>query len=130
MSTDPIADMLTIIRNAIAAGKSEVSFPYSKVKEEIVKILVHRGYLSSYEVVEGSPASKLQAVLARDNDGYRLSVIDRISKPGRRHYAKKDEIPRVLSGRGMVVLSTSHGMMSGDEARQKGLGGEVICKVW
>lgn len=128
--TDPIADMLTRIRNAIAATRTHVVIPHSKAKENIAQILKGNGFITSYTVETKDKFKVLAIIVNADNDTPSISHLQRISKPGRRVYAGVSDIPLVLGGRGMVILSTSSGMMSGREARKKGLGGELICKVW
>jgi small subunit ribosomal protein S8 len=129
MTTDPIADMLTRIRNGLSAKKTVLDMPYSKIKEQIAGILKANGYLAGVEVVENGAFKALRLEL-QDPSTKEITSLIRMSKPGRRVYAKRDEIPRVLGGHGLVIISTSAGIMSGREARQKGLGGELICKVW
>lgn len=133
---DPIADMLTRIRNAIMAGHPTVALPSSKLKVAIAKILQEEGYISNYEVVEGKSGAQkvlriqLKYVGERRNRRPVISGLERISRPGRRVYTGKGEIPWVLSGIGVAILSTPKGVMTGKRARQLGVGGEVICKVW
>jgi len=134
--TDPIADMLTRIRNAVMAGHAQVAMPNSKIKLEIAKILKDEGFLESYEVVEGEQEIqkflrlKIKYVGERRERRPVLSGLERVSKPGRRIYTKKTDIPWVLSGIGVAILSTPKGVMTGARARQLGVGGEIICKVW
>jgi small subunit ribosomal protein S8 len=134
--SDPIADMLTRIRNAVMAGHNMVAMPNSKMKTAIAKILKDEGYISSYEVVDGElPGHKvlrirLKYVGERRERHPVITGLERISRPGRRVYAGKREIPWVLSGLGISILSTPKGVMTGQRARQLGVGGEVICKVW
>ena len=131
--SDPIADMLTRIRNANKARRSEVYVPSSKLKQELARVLTEEGYLASYEVERpaDSPGEVLRIQFKVRPDRQRvISGIKRISKPGLRIYARKTEIPRVLGGLGLVVLSTSMGVMSGRQANKAGLGGEVLCYVW
>ncbi len=134
MTTDPIADMLTRIRNAATVGKPQVHLPYSKIKAAIADILVRQGYLASAKTVKNGAFTNLEIGLSGGEKGEKsvreIRKLERISKPGRRVYAGVAEIPRVLSGRGIVIVSTSAGIMTGHEARKKGLGGELICKVW
>ncbi len=127
ITTDPIADMLTRIRNAVATNKTEVLVPYSKIKESIAGILQQAGYIATIKVVEQGNGKNLALTLEGSN---KAETIQRISKPGRRIYVKKHEIPTVRSGLGMVIVSTPSGIMSGSDAKAKGLGGELICKVW
>ncbi len=133
---DPIADMLTRIRNAILAGHTTVALPSSKLKIAIAKILHDEGYISNYEVVEGKNSAQkvlriqLKYVGERRNRRPVISGLERVSRPGRRVYTGKGEIPWVLSGIGVAILSTPKGVMTGKRARQLGVGGEVICKVW
>ena len=131
--SDPIADMLTRIRNANKARRSEVYVPASKLKQELARVLTEEGYLASFEVEKpaDSPGEVLRIQFKVRPDRQRvISGIKRISKPGLRIYARKTEIPRVLGGLGLVVLSTSMGVMSGRQANKAGLGGEVLCYVW
>lgn len=123
---DPISDMLTRIRNAYAVNKDSVCFEDSKLKSAVLEILVSNGYVDSYTKEERTVCAKLKYVDGRPA----IEAIDRVSKPGRRMYAKKDEIPTVLSGRGIIVISTSKGMMTGDDAKLQQLGGELICRVY
>jgi small subunit ribosomal protein S8 len=130
--TDPIADMLTRIRNANGVKQQEVSMPTSRLKEEIARILKEEGYIREYRVIqEEGKKPMLKIVLKYGEDRERvIHGIKRISKPGLRVYAKKDEIPKVLGGLGIAVLSTSKGVVSDKQARKDGVGGEVICYVW
>ena len=131
--SDPIADMLTRIRNANKARRNEVFVPSSKLKRELARVLTEEGYLASFEIEKpaDSPGEVLRIQFKVRPDRQRvISGIKRISKPGLRIYARKTEIPRVLGGLGLVVLSTSMGVMSGRQANKAGLGGEVLCYVW
>jgi len=129
--TDPIADMLTRIRNASSARHKELSLPSSRVKREIARILVEEGFIESYETQPDGVQDKLLLRLKyADGRTPVVSGIKRISKPGLRVYARKTEIPRVLGGLGLAILSTSHGIMTGSDARKQNLGGEVLCYVW
>ncbi len=133
---DPIADMLTRVRNSVLTGQGLVAMPSSKIKVEIARILKEEGYIESYEVVDGEIATKKTLRLRLKYVGerrHRRSVItglERISRPGRRIYTPKTEIPWVLSGLGIAILSTPKGVMTGQRARQLGVGGEILCKVW
>jgi small subunit ribosomal protein S8 len=133
---DPIADMLTRIRNAVMAGHAQVGMPNSKIKVEIAKILKDEGFLEGFEVVDGErePQKVLRVKLKYVGDRRErravLSGLERVSTPGRRIYTKKTDIPWVLSGIGVAILSTPKGVMTGARARQLGVGGEIICKVW
>ena len=132
--TDPIADMLTRIRNALQAGHTSVVFPSSNLKLSIVRILKDEGFIRNYDVIPERPQPRIRVWLKYVGERKaRKSVITglkRVSKPGRRIYAGKDEIPWVLSGVGISVLSTSKGIVTGRQARELGVGGEVICYVW
>jgi small subunit ribosomal protein S8 len=134
--TDPIADMLTRIRNAVMAGQVVTAMPSSKMKVAIAKILKAEGFIVDYEVVTGEKKDRKVLRINLKYVGERrlrrpvLTGLDRISKPGRRIYTSKHEIPWVLSGMGIAILSTSKGLMTGRKARKMGLGGEVVCKVW
>jgi small subunit ribosomal protein S8 len=133
---DPIADMLTRIRNAVLAGHTLVAMPSSKLKLEIAKIMKDEGYLEGFDVAESeqSPQKvlrlKIKYVGERRERRPVISGIERVSKPGRRIYTKKQDIPWVLSGIGVAILSTPKGVMTGARARQLGVGGEILCKVW
>ena len=129
MMTDPIADMLTRIRNASAVKKQEVVLPLSRVKFEIAKILENEGYLAGVEKTEGpKPSLKLQ--LRYGIDGPAVRAVKRVSKPGRRVYVPKTSLPKVLNDIGIAVVSTSAGLMTNKEARKRGLGGEIVCEVY
>ena len=130
--TDPIADMLTRIRNAILVEKETVEVPASKVKTEIAKILVDEGFLASYEVLnEDAKAACIKIRLYyKDKGDAAIAGLKRVSKPGLRVYRKKGEIPQVFGGLGISVISTSQGVMTGHVARNKGLGGELLFLVW
>lgn len=128
---DPIADMLTRIRNAIKARKREVALPSSSLKVEIAKILKEEGYIKNFKVVDDGRQGSLSLTLRYTEEG--LSVIKglkRVSKPGCRIYCTKDSIPRVLDGLGLVIISTSKGVMTGRKCEELGLGGEVLCSIW
>ena len=129
-STDPIADLLTRIRNAIAVGKNEVRLPSSKLKVTVAKELVRTGYLADVKVEKQSPRDELVVTIYRDGENPTITEIARVSKPGRRVYASANDIPRVKSGRGVMLVSTSKGIMTGREAIKNHLGGELICKVY
>ncbi len=129
--TDPIADMLTRIRNASAVNHEQVDVPSSKMKVELARIFKEEGYIRDYKVIQDGNKATLRIYLKQGPGQTRvISGIRRISKPGLRVYAKKDEIPKVLGGLGVAVLSTSKGVMSDRQARKEGVGGEVICYVW
>lgn len=130
VSTDPIADMLTRIRNAINVGKSEVTMPHSKVKESIAKLLKTSGFVEEVKTGNATIGKTLNIVINDKNQPARITEIARMSKPGRRFYAGSADIPTIMRGRGVVIISTSKGMMTGAEAKKKGLGGELICKVY
>lgn len=135
--TDPIADMLTRIRNATVASHPTVAMPNSKMKSAIAQILKDEGYISGYDVVDDTNNAAMKVLRMRlKYVGERrerqpvITGLERISRPGRRVYAGKREIPWVLSGMGIAILSTPKGIMTGQRARQLGVGGEVLCKVW
>jgi small subunit ribosomal protein S8 len=135
-SVDPISDMLTRVRNAVLAGHNLVALPSSKIKVSIAKILKEEGFISGYEVVDGKIIGqkilriRLKYVGERRDRRPVITGLERISRPGRRVYTGKMEIPWVLSGMGVAILSTPKGVMTGQRARQLGVGGEVLCKVW
>ena len=131
MHTDPIADMLTRIRNANKAMHDSTSMPTSRLKEEIARILKEEGYIRDFEVVSGEPFDTLVVHLKYGRNRERIiSDLKRVSRPGRRIYAKKDRLPRVLGGMGTAILSTSGGLITSRQAAEKGVGGEVIAFVW
>ena len=127
--TDPIADMLTRIRNAQAARHAEVVIPASKVKREIARVLKEYGYVSSVSDGPGEREFTVGLRYAKDGNPV-IRGIRRVSRPGLRSYAAVDEIPMVLGGLGHTIVSTSRGIMSGRQARKAGIGGEIVCKVW
>ena len=129
--TDPIADMLTRIRNGIQSRHDRVDVPASKLKVEIARILKSEGFISNYKVVEDKLQPLLRIQLKYSNEGEPvIHGIERVSRPGRRVYRNKQEIPRVLGGLGLAIVSTSKGVLSGAEAAKSGVGGEVLCQVW
>lgn len=129
-TTDPIADMLSRIRNAIAVRKEQVVLPHSKVKEAVARLLKENRFIDDVGVTEDSVGKLLTLTLNSTGSNNRITEIVRISKPGRREYAVASKIPTVKRGRGVVIVSTSKGMMTGAQARQQGVGGELICKVY
>lgn len=132
ISTDPIADMLTRIRNAIAVQKNEITLPHSLLKEQVAKVLKSKNLIDSVSVVKvkDSIYKDLKIVINQADANAKITEIQRMSKPGRRLYARADKIPTVKNGRGFIVVSTSQGLMTGAEAKKKGIGGELICKVY
>jgi small subunit ribosomal protein S8 len=129
--TDPIADMLTRLRNANAAYHDSVSMPYSKIKAHIAEILQQEGYIQSWSVEDAKVGKNLVVELKFGPSRERsLSGLRRVSKPGLRVYAKKDNLPRVLGGLGVAIISTSHGLMTDKQASKRGVGGEVLAYVW
>lgn len=133
---DPIADMLTRIRNSVLIGQSAVAMPNSKIKVEIARILKEEGYIENYEVVtaenqlQPTLRLRLKYVGERRQRHPVITGLERVSRPGRRVYTQKQEIPWVLSGMGIAIISTPKGIMTGQRARQLGVGGEILCKVW
>jgi small subunit ribosomal protein S8 len=131
MLTDPIADMLTRIRNANLALHDSVEMPASKLKTEIARVLRDEGYIMDYEIQDGDSGRELAIRLKYDRDRRRvISGLRRVSTPGRRIYVDRTSIPRILGGMGVAIVSTSQGVISGHEARRRGIGGEVLCSVW
>jgi small subunit ribosomal protein S8 len=132
--TDPIADMLTRVRNALMIGHAVVAIPSSKIKVEIARILKEEGYIEDYFVTDDKPQPVLRVRLKyfgdRRNRKPVISGLDRVSRPGRRIYTRKKDIPWVLSGLGISVLSTPKGVITGHQARRLGVGGEILCYVW
>ena len=129
-STDQIADLITRIRNAVMVGKNEILVPTSKLKAGVVDVLVKNGYIVSYEIVEGTPRGMLKVKINEPGFNAKISEITKVSKPGRRVYSSADDLPVVKSGRGMIIGSTSKGLMTGREAKKQRLGGEILVKVW
>lgn len=130
LSTDPIADMLSRIRNAALVGKPNITLPSSKLKETIARQLQKAGYLTKVEVIPSKPQNVLAITINEPDAGSVITEIARLSKPGRRVYANADDIPRIKNGRGIVLVSTSKGVMTGQAAKKQRLGGELICKVY
>lgn len=134
MMSDPIADMLSRVRNALMAGKATVEMPSSKIKVEIARILKEEGYIDGYDVVEQKPYSLLNITLkyhgARRERRPVITNITRISKPGRRVYRGRMDLPRVMSGIGIAIVTTPKGVMTAAQARRERVGGEVLCYVW
>jgi small subunit ribosomal protein S8 len=129
--TDPIADMLTRLRNAARAHKTEFVVPYSKLKSEIARILEREGYIAGFELEttnKGRPNLKIRNKFV--NKASAIAGLQRVSKPGLRRYVKADEVPRVLGGMGIAVLSTSQGVLTGHEARRQNVGGELLAYIW
>lgn len=129
-STDPIADMLTRVRNAIAVGKNEVSLPHSNAKESVAISLRNNGFLQDVTVRELGVGKQLVITINLDGENARITEIKRLSKPGRRAYTNAREIPVIKRGRGVIIISTSKGLMTGNEAKAQGVGGELICQVY
>lgn len=129
-TTDPIADLLTRIRNAKMVGKTEVRVPASKMKQVIATQLQKAGYLADVAMVDGKPRGELVITINQPSEPAAITEITRVSKPGRRVYVKSAEIPKVKSGRGIVLISTSQGVMTGHEAVRQKLGGELLLKVY
>ena len=131
MLTDPIADMLTRIRNANKAMHDTAEMPTSRMKEQIARVLKDEGYIKDFRVIEGTPYSTLVVELKFGRNRQRvITGLKRVSRPGRRVYARKDRLPRVLGGLGTAILSTSTGLLTSRQAAEKGVGGEVLAFVW
>lgn len=130
VSTDPIADMLTRIRNAIAVNKNEVSLPYSAQKEKVAAILAKNGFLKDVKSSVEDGYKLLNIAINDEQTSSKITEIVRLSRPGRREYVKAKEIPILKRGRGLVIISTSKGVMTGEEAKSQKLGGELICQVY
>lgn len=129
-STDPIADMFTRIRNAIAVRKTEVNLPHSNIKESVARLLKESNFIDGVSVSDAPVGKTLTVKINDPNGSARITEIVRLSKPGRRHYVNARDIPTVKHGRGLVIISTSKGLMTGDRARTERIGGELICKVY
>jgi small subunit ribosomal protein S8 len=132
--TDPVADFLTRIRNGIMAAHETVEIPSSKLKKELARILREQGYIESFETTEGRPGAAGERIVVKlkytENRTSVISGIRRVSRPGQRTYVDAKHVPKVLGGMGTAILSTSHGVMTGHDARQAGVGGEVVAEVW
>lgn len=128
--TDPIADMLIRIKNALLAKHKEVSMPHSKVKEAIAKILADNDYIESFKVIEMKPQGEISIKLGYVDGFSKITGVKRVSKPGRRLYSASDQIPASLNGYGITIVSTSKGLMIDKKARQQNVGGELLCQVW
>lgn len=129
-TTDPIADMLARIKNALAVRKTEIHMPHSNVKEAVARLLQANKFIASVNVADATVGKTLTLVLHADEENARITEIKRLSTPGRRMYSSADKIPRVKQGRGVVIVSTSKGLMTGTEARAQHMGGELICQVY
>lgn len=129
-TTDPIADMLTRIRNAVLVRKHQVTLPHSKIKESVARLLAESNFIDGVEVKEEGVGKLLTVKINDEDSNARITEIVRVSKPGRRYYVNAKEIPTVKRGRGVVIVSTSKGLMTGDQARSEKIGGELICKVY
>lgn len=129
-STDQIADLITRIRNAIMVGKTEIRVPTSKLKVAVIEGLKGAGYIDSYEIEDAKPRGVLHVTICAEDAPARITEISKVSKPGRRVYVGSEEIPVVKSGRGVVLISTSKGIMTGREAKKQHLGGEILVKVY
>ncbi len=128
--SDPIADMLTRLRNSGLAGVLQVHIPHSRLKSDIARVLKREGYIEDFKVSKEGKKSNLQITLKGNSAGQALSGLRRISTPGRRRYVGARDIPRVLGGMGICIISTSGGIVTGQEAKKKNVGGEVLCHVW
>lgn len=129
-STDQIADFISRIRNAVMVGKTEILVPTSKLKLAVAEILVKNGYLAACDVIPGEPRGMLHVVINEPGTVAKVSEITKISKPGRRVYSAAANLPTVKSGRGMIIVSTSKGLMTGKDAKKNHLGGEILIRVW
>ena len=129
-STDQIADLLTRIRNAVKVSKNEILVPTSRLKAGVVEVLAKNGYVAGYEIIDGSPRGMLKVTINEPGMEAKINEISKVSKPGRRVYSSADDLPVVKSGRGMIIVSTSKGLMTGREAKKNRLGGEILVKVW
>lgn len=130
VSTDPISDMLTRIRNAIAVNKNEVRMPFSKIKQNVAELLKANNFIDNVAVTGEGIEKAILITINEKNSNARITEIQRVSRPGRRYYTTVDKIPTIKSGRGIVIVSTSKGLMTGDEAKKSRIGGELICKVY
>lgn len=128
--TDPIADMIIRIKNALMAGRATVEIPHSKLKEALANILVEEGYVESASVKQGKPVPAIEVVLKYMGKTPAITNVRRLSKPGRRTYAGAKDIPSALGGYGITIVSTNKGIITGKKARQLNVGGELLCQIW
>ncbi len=129
-STDPISDMLTRVRNAIAVNKTEVKMPHSKIKQSVAELLKANNFIDDVSSVGEGVSKSLVITINKEDSNARITEIQRVSRPGRRLYTAADKIPKIMRGRGIVIVSTSKGLMTGDDAKKNRMGGELICKVY
>lgn len=130
VSTDPIADMLSRIRNAVAVQKHAISMPHSNVKEAVAKILKQTNFIDDVSVAKAEVGKTMHITINQEGTNARITELTRLSRPGRRQYVGTEDIPTIKQGRGLVVISTSKGIMTGADAKKKGIGGELICKIY
>ncbi|HEX9594595.1 MAG TPA: 30S ribosomal protein S8 [Candidatus Saccharimonadales bacterium] len=130
MNTDPIADMLSRIRNAIAVNRASVNMPHSNLKEQVANLLKERGFIDGVKTDEVAGFKRLVLDINQAGANARISTLKRLSKPGRRLYSDADKLPKSMSGRGIVIVSTSRGLMTDDAARKEHVGGELICEIY
>ncbi len=129
-STDQIADLITRIRNAIMVGKNEIVVPTSKLKVAVLEGLKNAGFIDSFEIIANEPRDIIKVTIMKAGEIAKINEIEKVSKPGRRVYVAADEIPTIKSGRGLILISTNKGIMTGKEAKKNRLGGEILVKVW
>ena len=129
-STDQVADLITRIRNAVKVSKNEILVHTSKLKAQVVEVLAKNGYVAGYKIEEGKPRGFLRVVINEEGQNAKINEIEKVSKPGQRVYSAADDLPTIKSGRGMIIVSTSKGLMTGREAKKNRLGGEILVKVW
>lgn len=129
-STDQIADLITRIRNAIMVGKNEIVVPTSKLKVAVLEGLKNAGFIDSFEIIANEPRDIIKVTIMKAGEIAKINEIEKVSKPGRRVYVAADEIPTIKSGRGIILISTNKGIMTGKEAKKNRLGGEILVKVW
>ena len=128
--TDPISDMLTRIKNSMLVGKRLTVVPHSNVRVSTLEVLKNNGYIKEYKIIESKPQDLISITIAEEGEPFTITELKRESKPGRRVYVKADSIPKVKNGRGIAIVSTSRGIMAGNEAKSQGVGGELICSVY
>ncbi len=129
-STDQIADLITRIRNAVNVGKNEILVPTSKLKAGVVEVLAKNGYIADFSIEDAKPRGMLKITINEAGTNAKINEISKVSKPGRRVYSAAEDLPVVKSGRGMIIVSTSKGLMTGREAKKNHLGGEILVRVW
>jgi len=130
ITTDPISDMLARIRNSMQVGKRTLVMPHSNLRVKTLEVMKNNGYIKDYKVIEAKPQGSISVTIAGEGEPFTITKMKRESKPGRRLYVKAGDMPRVMNGRGITIVSTSKGLMTGNEAQSQGVGGELMCSIY